>query len=266
MSRMVMHVLPLGILVLLLLVPIMQMSAQEGCVGEEECYGLPPISEGAPPLSDWPGDNRLNPIADEYYSIYCEYDLVRIWAGLPSSQEIGSIPIMQILTAPSPFDMGNGFMINHEGDLVTISGSNGNGPAHPGSKSFSLQQCIERNGNPDISWFIPAPHIVSTSTIEIEGVSCLVEVYSDGTSRQTCEHEIESQPRADLSAAACLGLRTREAMAICLNQRVSWNTPGAQFVRFVLQVICQIPLFTFVFLSVPGSVLLRRLKRNSTGT
>jgi hypothetical protein len=251
------------ILVVLLFGLVAIVAAQEGCVGEPECYEIPP--EEAPVISNWPGDDRLNPVADEYYTVYCNYDLVRVYAGLPSPQEIGSLPIVQILAQPSPFDAGNGFTVSHIDDIVTISGSNGNGPLHPGSKSFSLQQCIERNGNPDIVLLIPAPYIVSTYTIEIQGVSCTIDVYSDGTARQICEREIGAPLPADAPASACLGLPTWEAIGRCLNERIAWNTPAAQVVRFIMQVICQVPLLSFVFLSVPGSRLIKRIRRNSKG-
>jgi len=119
-------------------------SRQEECVGEEECYELPLPSEPRP--FEWPGDDRLNPAPDEYYSVYCNADVVDVWGGMPSPQEIGDIPLERILNGSFPFDGGNGLTVNRIGDTVTISGANGNGPFHPGSKSFSLEECGERNG------------------------------------------------------------------------------------------------------------------------
>ncbi|MCC6801542.1 MAG: hypothetical protein IT319_01560, partial [Anaerolineae bacterium] len=43
------------------------------------------------------------------------------------------------------FDAGNGQTVTRTGDVVIISGSGGNG-AGPGSKWFSLSECIARNG------------------------------------------------------------------------------------------------------------------------
>lgn len=242
-------------------------AAQEGCVGEPECYEIPP--EPAPVLSNWPGDDRLNPVADEYYTVYCNYDLVRIWAGLPSSQEIASIPILNLLTGPFPLDGGNGISIARVDDIMTISGTNGNGPVHPGSKSFSLLQCIERNGgvpeaentnNEDIT--VPAPIFSHVEIIQIAGIDCTVNVYSDGSRDEPiCEGLIGEQPPDDASILVCLFLSTPEAVGRCMNRRLPSGTPLAAAVRWFLIVVCQIPLLLLGILSVPGSVLLRRIQR-----
>ena len=142
-----------GILVLPLLLIL---PARADCTGEAECYDLTPAPSG----SGWPPDDRLNPVQDEYYTVYCHYDQIEVWRGVGGSAQLASIPIAQVMRASRPFNAGNGLRVSRSGDTVTISGANGNGPTHPGAKSFSLEECFLRNGGQ------PAAPVVSGSQQE----------------------------------------------------------------------------------------------------
>ena len=119
--------------------------ARADCTGEAECYDSTPAPDQAP-HSGWPADDRLNPVQDEYYTVYCHFDQVEVWRAAGGSEQLASIPISRIMAATRPFDGGNGLRVSRSGDQVTISGSNGNNAAQSGAKSFTLSECIERNG------------------------------------------------------------------------------------------------------------------------
>lgn len=128
----------------LILLPMLIVSGQGECYGDESCYDLPPDAPASSGGS--PGDDRLNYVPDEYYTVYCHNDVVDVWRGVPDSLQIGTIPISLILSMTVPQSAGHGLGVSRSGDTVTIYGTNGNGPTHPGSKSFSLAECIDRNG------------------------------------------------------------------------------------------------------------------------
>jgi hypothetical protein len=97
----------------------------------------------APP---WPNDNRLNPVPDDYYVIYCSGNLIHVWVGIPSGHEIATFSLVQIASMNSGFAVSNGVRAVKSGDAVTFSGSNGNSAPQPGSKTISLNGCIAANG------------------------------------------------------------------------------------------------------------------------
>jgi hypothetical protein len=84
----------------------------------------------------------------EYYSVWCSNDVVEVWGGKPTPQLINTIPIVDILQLGDvgSFDAGAGMMVSRTGDAIVISGSNGNNAPNPGSKYFSLNECLARNG------------------------------------------------------------------------------------------------------------------------
>lgn len=131
------------------------------CVGEAECYEHPDDDSDDSSESSWEGysDTRLNPQMDEYYSVYCNRDVVEVWGfSAANPQEVSRIPIRRLIDGPFSFDDGNGLTVNRVEDTITISGSNGYGPNHPGSKSFSLAECIARNGGePPAEEPVPPP-------------------------------------------------------------------------------------------------------------
>lgn len=146
------------ILLMVLIPSVMALPAlqeQPPCEGYPECYEEPPPEttsvpepDNPPSESSWEGfsDGRLNPAMDEYYTVYCVGDQLELWRGVPTGSRINDIPIQQLVYGPFPFDDGFGHTVNRAEDTITISGSDGNGPNHPGSKSFSLAECIARNG------------------------------------------------------------------------------------------------------------------------
>jgi hypothetical protein len=123
-----------------------------------ECYEPPPPPPPPPPSNpnppsggSWSGysDGRLNPDMAEYYSVWCANDHIEVWGGKPTPQLIILIPIVSVLQLGDvgSFDAGAGMTVSLTGDAITITGSNGNNAPNPGSKSFSLNECLARNGS-----------------------------------------------------------------------------------------------------------------------
>lgn len=103
------------------------------------------------PGGPWPGlsDGRLNPDPAEYYSIWCGSDHLEVWRGVPSPVLLDVIPIVDVieLAEGGVFETGAVLTVTrNSADTITIYGSNGNGAPTPGSKAFSLSECIARNG------------------------------------------------------------------------------------------------------------------------
>jgi hypothetical protein len=169
--------------------PAAFVTAQEGCTGELECYDLNPTPDFS--SAGWPGDDRLNPVPDEYYTIYCHYGQVEVWRAIPSSEMILQFPIQTLVDLTGSQDVGNGLTATRTDDVVTISGANGNGPTHPGSKSFSLEMCMTRGGvssEEPTATPTPSPRtIVSATEDDKVGETCYTTVYSDGTANYYCE-------------------------------------------------------------------------------
>lgn len=122
----------------------------------EPCYGGggggssvgEPENAPAPP---WEGfsDGRLNPSRDEYYSVWCHNDLIEVWRSVPESLLLGTIPVLSVFELPEggTLDAANGLTVTRNtSDTITVSGLNGNLEPAWGSKSFSLSECIARNG------------------------------------------------------------------------------------------------------------------------
>ncbi len=103
------------------------------------------------PAENWEGytDGRLNPDPGEYYSVWCVFDRVEVWRGVPEAELLKQIPLADVasLSVGGTLDLGD-FMtlVRHSEDTVTIYGSNGNAAPEPGSKAFSLSECVARNG------------------------------------------------------------------------------------------------------------------------
>lgn len=103
------------------------------------------------PADFWPGfsDGRLNPDVGEYYSVWCNFDRIDVYHDVPETQLLKMIPLADVLGlgVGGTMDLGD-FMIlaRQSEDTVTIYGSNGNRAPDPGEKSFSLAECIDRNG------------------------------------------------------------------------------------------------------------------------
>jgi len=93
-------------------------------------------------------DGRLNPVADEHYSVWCQEDTVVIWASqVDAAGPIDTFPIANLLGDVAPFTTPTGINVEkaEDGDTIVLTGSPGNNPG-VGSKTFSLALCIERNG------------------------------------------------------------------------------------------------------------------------
>lgn len=204
----------------------------------EECPETTPEPPLSPPPSEdgessgsggessgWSGltDGRLNPAADEYYSIWCVYDQIEVWRAVPNSQLISAIPLRSVIDGPYPLDGGSGLTVNVTGDTVTISGANGNGPAHPGSKSFSLSECISRNGG--------EPPPAEPSLEEEPASSRLSGGSSDSITTETTTGESE-EPNSEQQLSP-------------FGVIVSWCLPGLASLGFSMII-------------APGTLMLRR--------
>lgn len=111
----------------------------------------PPGAGG--PVENWEGytDGRLNPDPGEYYSVWCAFDRVEVWRGVPEAELLKQIPLADVisLSVGGTLDLGDFMTLVRDGeDTVTIYGSNGNAAPEPGSKAFSLSECVARNGGP----------------------------------------------------------------------------------------------------------------------
>jgi hypothetical protein len=151
---------------------------------EIPCFG----GEGCP--------ERVNPEPDEYYSIQCTTNGIWVWREVPVSSLVTLIPIFQVealsdggsLVAP-----GN-VSVTRSGDTITLSGDSGNLAPQAGEKSFSLNECIERNGGlPELPFELEAPTDEEATCLRLpteqETVTCLENLSSDSdtANTQTCE-------------------------------------------------------------------------------
>jgi LysM repeat protein len=106
-----------------------------------------PLAFPAPALAQgWPDDDRLSPDPAEYYTVYCTGDLLNVYRA--DGTYVKGIPLTTILnlsTSGGTANVGLGMSVSRSGDTITLRGSNGN-YAGTGAKSFSLTNCVERNG------------------------------------------------------------------------------------------------------------------------
>jgi hypothetical protein len=139
------------------LFPSLMLAQEEPCVGRPECYEPPPdinpvvdnINSPAP-NAIWEGftDRSLSPEFDEYYSVWCQDDVIQVLRGVPETAWIDDISLAKVMALGDggTFETNNGVHVSRVGDGITLAGTNGNLSPQYGSKSFSLAQCIERNG------------------------------------------------------------------------------------------------------------------------
>lgn len=90
-------------------------------------------------------DGRVNPEQVEFYDVYCQNDEIHVWRGIPTGQLITSFSLAFVAASDPLGTMKDGVSLNRVGQLITLSGSNGNW-AGPGTKTFTLDQCIAANG------------------------------------------------------------------------------------------------------------------------
>jgi hypothetical protein len=114
-------------------------------VASEETVAEPCSQEPYPGFSD----GRLNPDPDESYAAWCAFDYLEVWRTTPTPLLLTTIPILFLidLDRGSCLDETNGVTTCRlTPDVITLSGENGNRAPEPGQKSFSLSECIARNG------------------------------------------------------------------------------------------------------------------------
>jgi len=147
----------LSILFAALLFAGVAVAQQYPCYGQAYCYGQPAsTTTSSPPQSPpWSGlsDGRVNPDPAEYYSIWCKNGFVEIWRGVPSGSMLTLFSIQHLVnldpnsgTRTIPFGFLLPFTVTRSGDDITIAGNFGNLQPQPGSKTFSLTECLNRNG------------------------------------------------------------------------------------------------------------------------
>jgi hypothetical protein len=140
-------------------------------------------SAGGPQTNPWNGyyDGRLNPAEDEYYSIWCRNNQVEIWRSVPDSASF-LVPLIDIYTLADggTRDIGNNMTVTRSSNMITVYGSNGNLAPAPGSKNFSLSECVTSNGG------VPeqAPTVVQGSAPSLpanqsEFLKTCAETYTD---------------------------------------------------------------------------------------
>ncbi len=96
-----------------------------------------------------PGDGRLNFSPDEYYTLYCAFDQLEIWRGVPTGLLLQSVPLASLLalSAGQAYAAGGGTTILRDSeDVFTVYGSDGNLASQAGSKAFLMSECLARNG------------------------------------------------------------------------------------------------------------------------
>lgn len=106
--------------------------------------------------AQWPGDDRLNPHPAEYYTVYCENDLISVH--LADGKVIKYIPLPGVLELSKyggSMGVGSGMTVMRNDDTITLSGANGNFVG-VGYKSFSLTRCLELNGVL-LAYYTPRP-------------------------------------------------------------------------------------------------------------
>lgn len=136
----------LVLLVLILMTPAAFAQATP-CHGDPICYGTP-VPQGTPE-QPFGADGRLNPDAGEYYTLFCAGDRLQIWRGTPEGQQITSVAIADLLpmNISGQLSIGqNMVIVRQSDDIFEVYGSSGNRAPEPGSKTFSMAQCIARNG------------------------------------------------------------------------------------------------------------------------
>lgn len=142
--------------------------AQAEYVGGQ-CNSIPPPPEEPPPPpqdpppggENWPGDNRLNPNRAEDYTVYCQNDQILVWGmvSVTTQEPQAIIAIRDVMNLPV-----GGFLLQYtlairrlSQDEITITGANGYRAPASGTKSFSLSECIARNGGEPPAPDVPNP-------------------------------------------------------------------------------------------------------------
>lgn len=96
-----------------------------------------------------PTDNRIGYVPDEYFTLYCSDNLLRVWRGVPQGLELAVFPLADLLGLPvnNYTTRGANTVTRLNEDLFMVSGSNGNLAPAPGTKVFSMAECGQRNGS-----------------------------------------------------------------------------------------------------------------------
>ncbi len=146
-------------------------------------------------------DGRLNYAADEYYTLYCSGDQLHIWRGVPSGLELGSVSLITLMgmAAGEVRDAGGGMTVQRNSDdLFTVYGSNGNTAPNPGMKSFSMSECISRNGGqPAVS--PQAPEVADCSlpiNLNVRGCYASLEAWCAAINNSHPDCDSSSTPPA----------------------------------------------------------------------
>lgn len=186
----------------------------------------------------WEGysDGRISPDPAEYYTIYCHAgtDTIYVVRVVPETETIKEIPLLDAVNLGVGLERDLGDFMTMERsseDTITIYGSNGNLAPDGGSKSFSLNECVARNGG--------LPEGGNTSPPADDG--------DDDEADEESPEEIErrrrreAEERLDFCFASYEFLQDGWLLAGCLNDTLEDYRDvlnGDELVSLILVVFC----------------------------
>jgi hypothetical protein len=248
----------------------------------------------------------VNPEEGEYYSIQCTINAIWVWRTLPYPMLVTGISLIDAnalsdggsLVLPLP----NEVTVMRTGNIITISGNNGNLAPQPGEKSFSLSECIERIGGlQELPNIPPGPAEGQAQCMNLptpeERERCLINLSGDQASptatlfpiptsppydQPTCENPIyASEHEAECNPDRISELRSN-LPAFCDTMakisRLGWGdfykcmkSNGFTFIEllliwlFVMGLRCIFGSVPIALLMLPGVYWRLRHKRKSSG-
>jgi hypothetical protein len=128
-------------------------------------------------------------------------------------------------------DGGNGLTVSLNGNVVTVSGSNGNG-AGPGSKSFVLDDCVNHNGG-----YPPAPPGQAPEPIE----QALNPPPEENPEDEAARRRREAEEEVDFCFASLEFFDDLWIFASCLNTTLEEYRDvlnGSEVISLVLMIFC----------------------------
>lgn len=206
---------------LLLLLTLVAFSASAGTIpdtAQEPTYGYtyePPVySTPESAGGGAPSDGRLNYVADEYYTVYCAFDALEVWRGVPSGLLLATFSLTDLLALGTGGTRASGgvTVTRIDANSFMASGSNGNTAPNSGSKVFSLSDCLAANGGAPAA---PPPPQGDPDPLAGAPANCQLDDMQpecfDGT-LQWCSRYVEAHPGQPL---------TRECSNAILNNSIS---------------------------------------------
>lgn len=127
----------------------------------------------------------VNPVEGEYYSIECDASVIYVWRDVPNRELVTLIGIAQvaIMGDGGSFVASGDVTVTRSGDMITLSGENGNFAPQSGEKSFSIDQC-----RAFAAIVLPAELIFPTATLTDEQMECMQ--ITDEVARVECNQRL----------------------------------------------------------------------------